>query len=308
MRAQHAVGPHRTQGISRKRREKKSASMAWAFDHSCKSYNFCDSPMPMRPVSSSLRRAGLTLGGLLVIGTVVALGYSWKITTAADQFLSAVKNGRIGEAHALLATSLRDHKQEEWLRGLLDDTGILDAESVEWSKPTVENGYGELKGEITRAGGEVVKVSMLFVREHLQWRLYAIKRPFEGELPQAIEPPFPDRVQQIALVQRAMHDFTASVQARDMSYFHSTLAPTKRVKVTADKLDAAFERFFDIDEDLTSLDAITPRVAEMGSPTNEGHVTVSGYFPTEPKRVHFEQKYSYEKNDWRLQSFKISMR
>lgn len=262
----------------------------------------------MRTDPSSVRRVVLTLVGLLVIGVVTWFGYTHRITTTANRFLAAARQGHFGEAASLLSATLREQKQEAWLQHLLQETGMLDSKDEEWEAPTMEGGYGEMIGTLTRPSGEVVKVSMHFVRENFDWRVYAIKRPFIGDLPKALLPPQPDRVEQIALVRRAMQDFAASVKCRDMSFFHSTLAPRKRAEVSTEKLDAAFGRFFDIDEDLSTLGDITPSLSVSEKVEKPGNVTVSGYFPTEPKQVHFEQKYCFEKNDWRLLSFKISMR
>lgn len=262
----------------------------------------------MRPDSSSVRRAVLTLAGVLVIGALAAFGYTHRLTTTAERLLSAARSGKYEVARTLLSTALREQKRQDWLPQMLEETGLLDARSEEWEEPTIEGGYGEMRGTLTRPSGEEVKVSLHFVREQLDWRLYAIKRPFIGDLPTAIQPPMPDRVEQIALVRRAMQDFTASVKSRDMSFFHSTLAPAKRSEVSAANLDAAFKRFFDIEEDLSTLDQITPSLSTEDTENSADEVTVSGYFATEPKQVHFQQKYCFEKNDWRLLSFKISMR
>jgi hypothetical protein len=242
----------------------------------------------------------------LVIGGAVFY-LSREMNRAADGFFAAIGDAKLPQARTFLSAPLQSETGVIWLKKLLADGELFDPESTQWTSCKSANGYGELTGSVTRRSGSVVPVTLLFVREKLRWKLYAIRRPFTGGLPQPMAPLLPDRQEQVALVKRAMQDFAASVQTRNMSYFRSTLAPSRRELYTTEKLNEAFGRFFDIPEDLASLAQVEPSVNQTTRSADNGDVTLSGYFPTSPKAVHFLQKYAYEQTDWRLLSFKIDM-
>jgi hypothetical protein len=245
---------------------------------------------------------------LLALAAGAAVFYlSREMNRAADGFFAAIGNAKLPKARTFLSAPLRSETGTIWLKRLLADGELFDPESTQWTGGKSAHGYGELTGSVTRRSGSVVPVTLLFVRENMAWKLYAIRRPFTGSLPELLAPLVPDRKEQVALVKRAMNDFAASVQTRNMSYFRSTLAPSRREQYTTAQLDETFGRFFDIPEDLASLAKVEPSVSETTRSAQNGDVTLSGYFPTSPKQVHFLQKYAYEQTDWRLLSFKIDM-
>jgi hypothetical protein len=272
----------------------------------CKPSGFCD---PQRPMGRCkfLRALLIALVVLCVAAGGAVFYLSREMNRAADGFFTAIGNAKLPMARTFLSAPLRSETGAIWLKRLLADGELFDPESTEWTGRKSANGYGELTGTVTRRTGSVVPVTLLFVREKLAWKLYAIRRPFTGGLPQPMAPLLPDRKEQVALVKRAMSDFAASVQTRNMSYFRSTLAPSRRDQYTTAQLDEAFGRFFDIPEDLASLARVEPSVSETTRSAQNGDVTLSGYFPTTPRQVHFLQKYAYEQTDWRLLSFKIDM-
>ncbi len=249
---------------------------------------------------------------MAIVSVALAIGgavfyWSRAMNRAADGFFAAIGDAKLPIARTFLSAPLRSETGVVWLKRLLADGELFDPESTDWTGHKSANGYGELTGSVKRRSGSVVPVTLLFVREKLAWKLYAIRRPFTRGLPQPIAPLVPDREEQVALVKRAMHDFAASVQTRNMSYFRSTLAPSRRELYTTEKLNEAFGRFFDIAEDLSTLADVEPSVSQTTRSEENGDVTLTGYFPTTPKAVHFLQKYAYEQTDWRLLSFKIDM-
>ncbi len=90
--------------------------------------------------------------------------------------------------------------------------------------------------------------------------------------------------------------------------FYSTLAPSRREQCTTESLAHVFSPYYDIPEDLTSLQAIEPQVKHRRTRRRTGAFVLKGYFPSGPKQVRFVQKYCYEQTDWRLLSFVIDMR
>lgn len=254
------------------------------------------------------------LRGLVTAIVVVAMAVggavfylSREMNRAADGFFAAIGKAKLPEARAFLSAPLRSETGGIWLKRLLADGELFDPDSTEWTGRKSANGFGELTGSVTRRGGSVVPVTLLFVREGWRWKLYAIRRPFTGGLPQPIAPLVPDRREQVALVQRAMQDFAASVRTRNMSYFRSTLAPSRREQYTTEKLNETFGSFFEIPDDLALLTSMEPSVSRTTRSAQNGDVTLTGYFPTAPKAVHFSQRYAYEQTDWRLLSFKIDL-
>ena len=247
----------------------------------------------------------LSLG---VLGGGVAFYLKRGMERSAEGLFAAIESESLSQAQGFLARSLRTPEGDAWLKTTLAESELLDARSTNWTEQKSDKGFGELTGTVTRERGGVVPIRLLFVREHLAWKLYAIRRPFNEEMPEPIAPLIPDKHEQVTLVKRAIRDFAASVQSRNMSYFRSTLAPSRRALYTTEKLNEAFGGFFDIQEDLASLETVEPSVDEATRSDASGEVTMRGHFNTSPKQVHFLQKYAYEQTDWRLLSFKIDIK
>ncbi len=248
------------------------------------------------------------LGLVVSIGGAASFLLSKRMTVAADRFFLAVEKGDLPAARGFLAESLRTEAEKNWLPNLLEQSDLADAAETHWTERTSQNGHGELRGTVKRRGGEEFPVTLLFTRERLDWKLYAIRRELVGSLPGLLTPPRPDKAEQVALVKRAMQDFAVSVRSRNMNYFHSTLAPSRREQCTTESLAHVFSPYYDIPEDLTSLQAIEPQVEAPTDAPETGAFVLKGYFPSGPKQVRFVQKYCYEQTDWRLLSFVIDMR
>ena len=254
------------------------------------------------------RIAALLVALIVVVSAGVLFIMGHTMNRSAERFFASVKKGDIAEARGFLSSALRAGTDEEWLRTMLTQTHILDTESARWTDHVSGHGYGQLTGSVKCRSGEEIPLTLLFIRERLDWKLYAVRRAFTGELPRLIAPLVPDRAEQVVLVKRAMQDFAVSARSHNMTFFRNTLAPSRRDKYTVAQFDQNFGSFFNIDEDLTSLAEVEPIVQKVTMEKETGAVTLKGLYPTAPKRVEFEQKFAYEQNDWRLLSFHIDMK
>jgi hypothetical protein len=254
------------------------------------------------------RIAALLVALIVLVSAGVLFVVGHTMNRSADGFFAAVKKGNIADARVFLSAALRTGTDEEWLRTMLTQTHILDTESTHWADHVSGHGYGQLTGSVKCRSGEEIPLTLLFIRERLDWKLYAVRRAFSGELPRLIAPLVPDRAEQVVLVKRAMQDFAVSAQSHNMTFFRNTLAPSRRDKYTIAQFDQSFGHFFNIDEDLTSLADVEPVVQSVTMEKDTGSVILQGVYPTLPKQVEFQQKFGYEQNDWRLLSFHIDMK
>ncbi len=81
-----------------------------------------------------------------------------------------------------------------------------------------------------------------------------------------------------------------------------------RQQFTIEKINDAFSKVYNAGVDFTILDRFEPVIEPVSSFGQHGELVVSGYFPTQPKRVYFKQTYVYEGTDWKLLGFTFNIR
>jgi hypothetical protein len=93
--------------------------------------------------------------------------------------------------------------------------------------------------------------------------------------------------------------FNDGVQKKDFSDFYEQVAKLWQDQTTPEKLKEAFGEFIEKDLDISSVKKVQP-VLEPSKINSDDVLLVTGYYPTEPHRVHFRLKYLEEEGKWKL--------
>jgi hypothetical protein len=217
-----------------------------------------------------------------------------------------VKQKDMAKARTYLAEDFKASTNEQALSDFLARSAIINFRESSWSNRQINNGRGDLEGEITTDSGGVVPIKLSFVKENKAWKIYAIQKPTAGIQSGDNNPPStpPDKTQQIALVKQSIHDFVLSVGKKDMSHFRSTVSVLWQQQSTDDSLNQSFNSIIATGSDWSVLNSVEPELSEAKIDEN-GVLHLSGRYPTKPSQVTFQQSYIYEGSAWKLMGFSI---
>jgi hypothetical protein len=243
---------------------------------------------------------------VFVLAVVAVFYFTAGMVGAADEFFAAIKKQDIAAARSFLSEDFKASTDEAALEEFLTKGALLNFKETTWSNRQISGGRGELEGEVITATGGVVPLKVLFVKEHDAWKIYGIQKPTAGLQTEQSSPNLPSKPDQVALVKRSMHDFAVSVNDQSMKHFHATVSQLWQHETTPEKFDEVFGSVFGKGLDLTVLDGFEPTLEPVAALGEHGELVLTGYFPTKPKQVFFEQKYIYEGLGWKLAGFSFN--
>lgn len=249
----------------------------------------------------------IVLGIVAFIGLAIAAVFYFTagMTDTADDFFRAVKARDIAKARDYLTEDFKASTDEKALADFLSKSAILNFKESSWSNRQISGGRGELNGSITTETGGVIPIKMILVKEQGTWKIYAIQKPTAGLQSESSSLTVPAKKDQVALVKQSMHDFIVSVDKKDMEHFRGTVSRLWQKQITAQQLNQAFKAIIDSGANWAVLDNFDPIMTAEPKIGEDGVLLMTGYYPTKPSQVHFEQKYIYEGVSWKLIGFKI---
>lgn len=225
-----------------------------------------------------------------------------RMTEVADEFFAAVQKQDIAAAHSYLSEDFKASTDEAALKQFLTARALLAFEQTAWSDRHIASGLGQLDGEISTESGSV-PLKLQFLKEGGAWKIYAIHLQSEET-----SAGLPLRLDQVALVKRAMADFGISTRDHDMKHFHSVIALRWQRQTTPEKLSEVFAEAMSRRLDFTVLEHLEPVIEPAMELDEDGKLILKGYFPTSPNRVNFTHTYEYEGLEWKLVGFRFSIR
>lgn len=255
-------------------------------------------------------KVSLGVAGGLVAVFAIAIGAAFFFTAGmvdtADAFFAALKENDMRKAHSLLAAEFKASTDEKALKEFLSRSSITSFKESSWSNRQISGGRGELVGSITTESGGVVPLKLTFVKENGIWKIYALQKPTAGLQTETSSRDAPGKDEAVSLVKRSMHDFTVSVDKRDMTHFYGTLSVLWQKQVTTAELNDAFKPLIDSGANWAVLNRLEPVLSAEGKVDENGVLLLAGYYPTKPSQVHFQQKYVYEGVTWKLFGFHVN--
>ncbi len=245
---------------------------------------------------------------VIVLGIGAIFFFTADMVTTADGFFTSVKNDKLEEAYSYLSEDFRAGTSEAELQNFLDQNGIADFKEADWQSRSVNGGRGKLTGSLTTNSGGVVPITLNFVKGADDWKIYAIEKPAAGIQQEVTTAEMPSEQQQVQLVSESMLAFAESLNAGNMTRFHSHVSNLWQQQFSPEKFEQAFSAFLGKGLDLTFLKGMSPLFSTKPVINDEGLLIIRGHYPTEPKKVFFEQKYIYEGLGWKLAGFSADIK
>ena len=251
-----------------------------------------------------MKKALLVLGSLAAVVTlvlaIVFIATSGAVETA-DSFFRAAAAGDLDGAKKHLAEGFKSSTSDADLKAFLEGAGLLDYRESEWGGRSVDTSSGKLTGRVLTESGGSIPLTVTFVREDGEWKIYHIQREEAGlETAYAEEVRLPSRAEASQLVKATTQEFALGVNARDLSPLRTLASQQFQQQVSLEQLHENFAPFLTQDIDLTVLQDYKPMFTTDPGLSAEGVLRLEGYFPTTPSRAYFKYSYVSRDGDWQL--------
>jgi hypothetical protein len=243
---------------------------------------------------------GLGLAGFFGAALGLSVALTSGMTKTADQFFLAVKEHDLARARGFLSEEFKAGTSEQDFAAFLAKSALDRFDEASWSSRSMTNGTGTLEGSVTTDTGGTVPLSLSFVKENGEWRIYALRRSSAGLDTQSTSPGVPSRAEAVELVKAAFRLYAASVNTKDMSGFHAGVARAWQRQMTVQQMNEAFANAIATGNDYTVLDRLTPRLAREPTLGEEGALVLEGDYPGLKAPFTFKLKFVNEGLSWKL--------
>ncbi len=252
----------------------------------------------------------LLLGGVgvLVLGALaggVWLLFSWvfavtgEAAQAADRFFQLVAEGKVAEAYQSSASALRAQQDLDTFTAGVKRLGLTECASTSWPSRHVVNNVATLEGSMTTRQGGTVPLKVVLTREGDAWRVTSVTGP-AGVGAGGVKRPVPPEDRLRGLTTATLLDFNKALGAKDFTAFHGKSSRQLRQQIAPARFLKEFQQFLDKKIDLAGIKDVQPVFEPAPFVDDEGVLTLSGFYPTQPVRVQFRLRYVYEDPDWKL--------
>ncbi|MBX2867788.1 MAG: hypothetical protein KTR18_03900 [Acidiferrobacterales bacterium] len=221
---------------------------------------------------------------------------------AANEFMKQLQESEFTQAFELLSPAMKATATIEELEQFTKRNLLAGASLEDWKSLNKNAAREVLSTKVTTSESIAKPLVAVLSRSEQSWQLDAILFPQEPEA-EKLKSITPNMLRMLELVSDAVQDFALSLKSGNMQHFHSKISKLWRDQATPEDLLEAFQGFFNADLDLTVLADVTPVINGIPEQDDKGVITVSGFFPTRPSKLSFEQRFIWEGLGWKLVGF-----
>jgi uncharacterized protein YxeA len=245
---------------------------------------------------------------VFVLAIAAAFFFTADMTATADEFFTAVKNKDMEKAYTYLSEDFQSGTTKKDLQEYLKSNSFSKFKEANWQSRSFNGGRGDLTGSIATDTGGVIPITLSFVKEENDWKIYSIQKPSSGIQEETTSIEIPSEQVLVKLVNKSMSVFSDSVNEKSMVKFHSHVSNLWQQQFSPEKFDEAFGSFYELDIDLALLESFSPQFSAKPNIDEDGVLLIKGHYPTQPNQVYFEQKYLFEGLGWKLIGFNTNIK
>ena len=102
-------------------------------------------------------------------------------------------------------------------------------------------------------------------------------------------------------MKQAFADFAQSIDAKDMTHFHGTVAKVWQDQYTVEKLDETYTPIYELERDITfaSVAELEPKIEPANALDENGAFEVTAVYPTSPSVVTVVASFIPQDGEWK---------
>ncbi len=217
-------------------------------------------------------------------------------------FIQEAQSEDVNAAYELLSPAMQAIASKQDLSRFIERNQLTTAQFSSWTAVS-KNAAREIFASTLTAGDGMERILVAVLsNDSASWQLDAMLFPQDPKSA-TLRSVTPTKQNMIDLAGDAVHDFGISLNADSMDHFHNQISKLWQDQTSSEELKRAYQDFFDADLDLTVLEEIQPLLNGTPVQNDRGIIEITGFFPTRPSRLSFEQRFIWEGLNWKLVSF-----
>lgn len=101
--------------------------------------------------------------------------------------------------------------------------------------------------------------------------------------------------------------FAKAVNANDLSLFRNQTTKEFKTTFTHEQFEKTFSGFIEQKINLLPVANLKPQFRNPPSLSNDGTLTLKGYFPTRPSQVEFDYSFLWRNNGWKVSGISLEI-
>lgn len=261
---------------------------------------------------------------LLMICALAGCGWFSKSdpVESANAFFTLLGKGNASAAYSSASFAFQALQTLRGFESTSKELGLLDMQSINWTRCVVKSGEAKLDGEITKRDGTRVVIAVTLIKESGRWKLYSLRTPAGTEdgttqnrfslvgkpaaFNQVFKQSLPAESQIKMLVVETLVKFNAAIQKKNFDDFYKYISFAWQTQITQNRMERAFKGFMDMGLDIAPGQNPGITFDEPPMIDNEGLLAVNGRYAVPPYTVTFRLTYSYELPKWRLYGIDVN--
>jgi hypothetical protein len=243
---------------------------------------------------------------------------------AAKLFFQQVSSGQAQVAYQNAAFGFQAQRTATVFEAAAKEMGLVESPGAEFEPPQIEGRTAKIRARVQTKEGKTLPLIVTLTRESTKWQVYSLKSPpseetgisenrftLVGKAPaftDAATQPVPPETDLRKLVKENLLRFNEAIASKSFDAFYESVSLKWQDQLTKGQLQRAFQPFIDKHIDLSAIDKADPIWDSPVSVGTDGLMVLSGYYPTEPYRVHFSLKFLYELPTWKLFGIDVNLR
>jgi len=254
-----------------------------------------------------------SFAALMAIVVAIVFQATSGLTKVADSFFEALKKGDTDQALKYFSEQALNQSSGENLDNFRADNLLASLKSLRWSNRSISiPDRGELTGTINLENGKDIPLTILFVKDGEDWRIYSIKKEAAGILDTINEKELPSEKSLIRLSRKTTSRFVNAIKTNDFSSFYGAISYAFRIEKSVEDLSKGLKQFRHIYETqpashqyFESLTNMQPIFTNKPSINQSSFLVVSGKYNTNPEFT-FTYNYVFEGLGWKLVGLKAN--
>jgi hypothetical protein len=244
------------------------------------------------------------------------------LTGAANSFFESMHKGHYAEAYDSAAFGFQVQQNAKSFEAIARDMALGDYNSCKWTVLSSTTKEAHLNGEFTDRNNQPYTIEAILIPEKGLWRIFSLRyhvkdsKRFvdlfvrsnpEASFNEAFARNVPGDKEAAALVSHTLKKLNEGIHKKDFTAFYNDTSMLWQSQTSMAKVERAFTKFI---ESGLNLDGIveTKPVFDEKRLNSEGALLLKGYYPTQPNRVLFDLKYTYELPMWKLLGITVSIK
>ncbi len=241
---------------------------------------------------------------------------------AANAFFALLGKGDTHTAYDNASFAFQAQQSYGNFDATVKDLGLAEV-GADWTRRVINEKEAALEGEATNKSGKKLPVSVKLVQESGDWKIYSLNAGGHGNITptenkfslvgkgaaftDAFNKDLPTQAEIVALVRESLLKFNEAIQKKSFADFYDYVAVSWQSQLSEKRLQRAFQPFIDAQVNLADVAKVEPVFDQQPQVNSEGLLVANGYFPTQPYRVVFTLKYTYELPKWKLFGIDVNL-